>query len=238
MVLLLLSSCYQVLRIRRDILQCYRESHGQRIKLDHSGQTSIELSLDIRLRWACGEWTVIMQEVANNFGNKALLQAWKILPPGDAADPAPDDFLLCSLESISRVFWGLHARSLILWTGGVYNQVKLCSDDDRVRAQAVRRASLLWPRILILENMLVAGDVDPEVIAFNDGFLWHQGTCYRELHGLVSENHIAKAVSYSWQIHSCPYHEKGLLWKDNKIRIRFHNFVKVCLGTHVLKCVP
>ena len=214
MVLLLLSSCYQVLRIRRDILQCYRESHGQRIKLDHSGQTSIELSFDIRLRWACGEWTVIVQEVANNFANKALLQAWGILRPGDAAGQVADvvdDFLLCSLESISRVFCGLHARSLILWTGGVYNQVKLCADDDRVRAQAVRRASLLWPRILIQENMLVdAGGLDPEVIAFNDGFLWHHGTCYRELHGLVSENYIAQARSYSWQIHSSPYREKGL----------------------------
>ena len=228
MVLLLLSSCYQVLRIRRDILQCYRESHGQRIKLDHSGQTSIELSFDIRLRWACGEWTVIMQEVANNFANKALLQAWEILCPGDApvADVV-DDFLLCSLESISRVFWGLHARSLILWTGGVYNQVKLCSDDPSVRAQAVRRASLLWPRILILENMLVdEGCVDPEVFAFNDGFLWHHGTCYRELHGLVSENYIAQARSYSWQIHSCPYHEKGL-WKI------FGKFHLLCF----LKCV-
>ena len=204
-----------------------------------------------------------MQEVASKFADKASLQAWGILHPtgwrrpipacprradpdgggrpGIAVDPVADDvdeFLLCSFESICRVFWGLHARSLVLWSGGVYNQVKLCASDPRVRAQAVRRASLLWPRILILENMLVAGDVDPEVIAFNDGFLWHQGTCYRELHGLVSENHIAKAVSYSWQIHSCPYHEKGLLWKDNKIRIRFHNFVKVCLGTHVLKCVP
>ena len=145
-----------------------------------------------------------MQEVADKFADKSLLQACEILRPGVAADPVDavdlvdvaddvvDDFLLCSLESISRVFWGLHARSLILWTGGVYNQVKLCSDDDRVRAQAVRRASLLWPRILILENMLVdEGCVDPEVFTFNDGFLWHHGTCYRELHGLVSENYIA-----------------------------------------------
>ena len=166
----------------------------------------------------------MMQDVANKFTDKALLQAWEILRPGVAADPADavdpvdgadvvDDFLLCSLESISRVFWGLHARSLILWTGGVYNQVKLCARDPRVRAQAVRRASLLWPRILILENMLVAGgDVDPEVIVFNDGFLWHHGACYRELHGLLAEGYIEQAICYSWQIHSSPYHEKGL-WR-------------------------
>jgi len=166
----------------------------------------------------------MLQEVANKFNDKALLQAWGILSPGVAADPADavdpvdvadvvDDFLLCSFESISRVFWGLHARSLILWSGGVYNLVKLCSSAQRVRAQAVRRASLLWPRILILENMLVdEGGIDPEVIAFNDGFLWHHGTCYRELHGLVFEDYIAQAVYYSWQIHGCPYHEKGL-WK-------------------------
>ena len=191
------------------MLEVYRASHALRIKSDHSGQTCIELSFDIRLRWACGEWTVIMQEVANNFADKALLRAWNILSPGDAVD----EFLLCSMESISRVFWGLHARSLILWTGGVYNQVKLCASDPRVRAQAVRRASLLWPRILILENMLVdAGGVDPEVIDFNDGFLWQHGTCYRELFGLVSENYIAQAMNYSWQIHSSPYHEKGF-WK-------------------------
>ena len=148
-----------------------------------------------------------MQEVANKFVDRALLQAWGILRP-DVADV--DDFLLCSLESISRVFWGLHARSLILWSGGVYNQVKLCASDPRLRAQVVRRASLLWPRILILENMLVDGGVvDPEIIAFNDSFLWHHGTCYRELHGLVSENYITQATNYSRQVHSCPYHEKG-----------------------------
>ena len=120
-VLLLLSSCYQVLRIRRDILQCYCESHGQRIKLDHSGQTSIELSLDIRLRWACGEWTVIMQEVANNFGNKALLQAWEILRPGDAADPVPDDFFALQL--------GIHFSCVLGFARQVFNFV------DRWRVQ-------------------------------------------------------------------------------------------------------
>ena len=199
----------------------YRGDHGQRIKLDHSGQTSIELSIDIRLRWACGEWCVVMQEVANKFADKALLQAWGILRPADAADPVDevdpvdaadvvDDFLLCSMESMSRVFWGLHARSLILWSGGVYHQVKLCATDPRLRAQAVRRACLLWPRILILENMLVEGGVDSEVTAFEDGYLWHHGTCYRELYGLLSEGYIDQATNYSWQIHSCPYHEKGL----------------------------
>ena len=54
------------------------------------------------------------------------------------------------------------------------------------------------------------GGADPEVVAFNDGFLWHHGTCYRELHALVSEDYIDKARIYSWQMHSCPYHEKGL----------------------------
>ena len=79
----------QVLRIRRDVLKCYRGSHGQRIKLDHSGQTSIELALDIRLRWACGDWSVIMQEVASKFADKASLQAWGILRPTGWRCPTP-----------------------------------------------------------------------------------------------------------------------------------------------------
>ena len=161
----------------------------------------------------------MMQDVANKFADKALLQAWGILRPAVAAVPVDaegpvdaadvvDDFLLCSMESMSRVFWGLHARSLILWSGGIYNHVKLCAS-ERLRAQAVQRASLLWPRILILENMLVEEGIDPEVIAFHDGFLWIHGSCYREINGLLFEDYIALAVKLSWQMHGCPYHEKG-----------------------------
>ena len=156
----------------------------------------------------------MMQDVANKFADKALLQVWGILQPAassvpvDAVDPIDaadvvDDFLLCSMESMSRVFWGLHARSLILWSGGVYNLVKLCASDPRLRAQAVGRACLLWPRILILENMLVEGDVDPEVVDFEAGYLWHHGTCYRELYGLVSETTLPKprtTVGRSFQV--------------------------------------
>ena len=223
----------QVIRIRRDVLRSYRESHGHRIKLDHGGQTSIELGMDIRLKWACGEWSVMMQDVANKFANRALLQAWGVLRPADFDDADPideadvvDDFLLCSLESICRVFWGLHARSLVLWSGGIYHQVKLCSSDPSLRAQAVRRASVLWHRIMILENMLVDKEgVDPEIKTFNDGFLWHHGTCYRELHCLLSEGFIAQAVTYSWQMHSCPYHEKGS-WTKYDNQISFIGFIQ------------
>ena len=103
---------------------------------------------------------------------------------------------------MARAFWGLHARGLSLWLGGVYSMVKLCSPQPRERDGCIARGSALWKRLVILEQMFAADRPDTELLEFWHGFLWPKGVAYRELLVLLSEGRLEEAIAYSWRIHS------------------------------------
>ncbi len=176
----------------------------------------MELSLDLRIGWACHSWVLPMNEVARFFfGQSHFLREWHIIrgTPAAAAGESQiiDQFLLSTTETLSRVFWGLHARGMCLWSGGVYNLVKLCSPSTACRQEAIDRAAHLFPRLLALEQVMAKGNMTPELLAFESHFLWFHGTVYRELLGLVAEGRLDEATVYSWQLHSSVYHVKGQL---------------------------
>ena len=144
--------------------------------------------------------------------NSASMQVAASEQAASMADVLVDNFMLTTFEAMARVFVGLHARSYALWTGGVYNMVGLCSPDPVVRATAARRGSALWPRIAAMEHLLASEHADPEVHNFAQGFLWHQGTVYREMVQLLSEGREDDAAVYCWRIFSSVLHEKGVCW--------------------------
>jgi hypothetical protein len=133
-----------------------------------------------------------------------------------AADPSSvsvdrvDEFLLETVETMSRTFCGLTARGLCLWQGGVYTMVKLLSEDPGLVQEAVRRAELLWPRILALETLLATPGCPAGVRAFGARFLWLDGVAYRELLCLLSEGQLEFARTYALRVHGSVHHEKGL----------------------------
>ena len=110
---------------------------------------------------------------------------------------------------MARAFWGLHARGLSLWLGGVYSMVKLCSMLPQQRDESISRGRALWKRLIVLEQMVAADQPDPELLELWHGFLWPQGVVYRELLVLLSEGRLQEAVSYAWRVHSSTPHEKG-----------------------------
>ena len=110
---------------------------------------------------------------------------------------------------MARAFWGLHARGLSLWLGGVYGMVKLCSVVPQQRDESISRGSALWKRLVVLEEMVAADQPDPELLEFWHGFQWPRSVAYRELLVLLSEGRLDEAVAYAWRVHSATSHEKG-----------------------------
>jgi hypothetical protein len=224
----------QVLQIRLDLFAQYRLEHGQRIQQDRCGKGAIAVSIATRLGWASGDWIAVLNDTVGQFSSpRSRLRTWGVIkaplrapepvaaaPDAAAAafDPllaaqAParvDEFLLQTLETMSRTFCGLITRGLCLWQGGVYNMVKLLSEDLSIQAEAIRRAQLLFPRILALEKLLAATGCPAGVRAFANRFLWFDGVVYRELLCLLSEGHIEFAKTYARRVHGTVHHEKGL----------------------------
>jgi hypothetical protein len=224
----------QVLQMRLDLFARYRLEHGLRIQRDRSGQGAIAVSIATRLGWACCDWIGVLNDMVGHFsGPEGSLRTWGVIKaplrtpeaftdaPDAAAvavDPllaaeAParvDEFLLLTLETMSRTFCGLITRGLCLWQGGVYNMVKLLSEDPAIQLETIQRAQLLFPRILALEKLLAATGCPAPVRAFANRFLWFDGVVYRELLCLLSEGHIESAKTYARRVHGTVHHEKGL----------------------------
>ena len=124
-----------------------------------------------------------------------------------------DTFALLSFETMARNFVGLHLRTMSLWSGGIYFMAQLLSDNDSHRAEAQRRASELWPRILRFEVLMNSGAVTDEehrgLRDFEAHFLWISSPLYREMLSLVAHGHLAMAQDLAWRIFAGIYHEKG-----------------------------
>ena len=210
-------ACPQVLRMRAGMFQHYRERHAARIRLDLSGHTSIEVSFTIRLSWATQEWVGAMTELRDMFFDVEKMHRWGVLKRRAAgldeaeatAASAADPHMLAVFESMARAFWGLHARGLSLWLGGIYSMVKLCSLLPRQRDESISRGCALWDGLAVLEMMVAASEADPELLEFWHGFLWPKSVVYRELLVLLSEGRLEEAVAYAWRVHSSTPHEKG-----------------------------
>jgi hypothetical protein len=129
--------------------------------------------------------------------------------PALVSENTVDEFLLETVETMSRTFCGLTARGLCLWQGGVYTMVKLLSEDPGLVQEAVRRAELLWPRILALDTLLATPGCPAGVRAFGARFLWLDGVVYRELLCLLSEGQLEFARTYALRVHGSVHHEKG-----------------------------
>lgn len=225
---------HQVLRVRCELLKKFRQSHGARIKKDQSAETAVQLSLGLRLNWATGAWLESLREVANFFTDKTRLLEWGVIltvasgpaaanmaeraPAAaaaenalgpDAAEAAGDEFLVSTFEAIARVFWGLHARNMCLWSGGIYVMAGLCSKKEAVIQQVVRRAEALHYRCKALARLLESTACPAGVKDFEAQFLWRHGVIYQELLSMIAHGHLDRAKVYAWQIHSSIAHEKG-----------------------------
>ena len=205
----------------------FRKDHGKRLQLDTRGESSIDLSLRMRLQWAEGKYVEPMNKAIQFWSNVNKLQDWGVLhrgaqvaaavagpPPAAVADPpVKSPFLLEKVETLTRIFMGLHTRALRLWQGGIYHLVLLCHPDEAWQGVAVQRAMLLWRRLLAFEEVLANGtgsDNDDRLVQlFASEFLWSHGTVYRELLCKVSEGRVHEARVYAWRVFGSVYHEKG-----------------------------
>ena len=200
----------------------FRKDHGTRLQLDTRGETSIQLSLRVRLQWAEGKYVEAMNKVIQFWSNVSKLQDWGVLSRGARAGPplaavadppVRSQFLLEKVETMTRVFMGLHTRALRLWQGGIYHLVLLCHPDEAWQDVAVQRAMMLWRRLLAFEEVLANGtgsDNDDSLVKlFASEFLWSHGTVYRELLCKVSEGRVDEARVYAWRVFGSVYHEKG-----------------------------
>ena len=195
--------------MRAGLFARWRREHGARLKRDKH-LTSIDVSLSLRLSWASGDWLNSLQGVADFWADEASLQQWGVLPAAAGAGTAAvDSFLLKKVESLSRVFFGLQARALSLWSGGVYNLVLLCGTDEMEARAAVLRAQKLYYRVLALEALLMAKGNNAEIQAFGHDFIWRRGRVYAELMDLVACNRLDMATAYAWRCHCGLSHEKG-----------------------------
>jgi hypothetical protein len=152
--------------------------------------------------------------VGRFFADKDSLQAWGVLRPS-AADSdmqsalLADDFLVRHLEAMSRVFWGLHARSCAIWNGGVYQMVGLCGTEVQVD-RAIARCKRLVPRLRALEDLLSAdAGRNHRLAEFGADFIWRRGVVYREMMGLIAAGNINAAKDYAFRMHCGVAHEKG-----------------------------
>jgi hypothetical protein len=219
----------EVLRMRVDLFAQFREQHGERIKLDRAGSTSVETSIKVRTSWARGDWMAISSNVLGSFNSPDLLRKWHVLQsPGGPSDRGGcggqggsgdraggwsghkvDGFLLETLETLARIFAGLLARTMMLWAGGVYNVAMTLSGDPGERAQATERASQVWRALLRFEEVLCVTDATDELHDFAGQFLWMDGTVYRELFASLAEGRVEFARDYAWRVHGGVCHEKG-----------------------------
>jgi hypothetical protein len=230
----------QVLRVRIDILRDFRCRHGQRIKKDTSGSSSVATSLEVRVAWAAGEWVEADNGVMSFFtAGPDTFHKWGILQnrsgqigracqdgrgggqPGSLGGqdcpeaPEVDQFMLETFETLARNFVGLHTRTFSLWSGGVYNLAQLLSPYPHCQAAARKRAVDLWPRVLRFEELCNAARVPSAVLHFQSQFLWLSSTVWREMLSLVSAGRLEDAKEYAWRIHGGVYHEKGTLVATN-----------------------
>jgi len=116
---------------------------------------------------------------------------------------------------IIRCFIGLQARSMSIWSGGVYASVRLTSPDRDERGQAAARAANIWRNILLLEEIVAAlafvgeEETHASLTAFAQTCIWKEQTVYRELHTLLLQGDQEAAEHYAWRLHSGILHEKG-----------------------------
>ena len=158
------------------------------------------------------------------FSDKHALQTWGVLKSRTSASSAAstasaasaasaavaDDFLIQQVEAMSRVFWGLQARSCAIWNGGIYQMVGLCGNQHQVD-RVIDRCRRLAPRLRALENLLQADQGRNLRLAdFGNDFFWRHGVIYRELMSLIDGGDIPTAMAYAFKVHCGVAHEKGV----------------------------
>jgi hypothetical protein len=120
-----------------------------------------------------------------------------------------DTFPIKAFEALARNFVGIHARTMCLWSGGVYHLANwLGHPDDQRRAAA--RAAALWPRVLCLQELSKTRDAPREVRDFEAECLWIHSWLWQEMHSLIAGGGLPAAKSLARQVFSSIYHEKGM----------------------------
>ena len=222
-----------MLRIRGDLFVEFRAENSDRIKHDRNGETSVQTSFKVRVAWARGDWMRICSGVMGALASLPLLRRWEIVKGGFAgriggsagrSDDSVDRFLMETLEALSRNFVGIQARNLMLWSGGIYNSAMLLTGEPADEKAFFDRARLLWIRLQQFEEALCdsaseANIADPAIAAvvavhadlreFEQGYLWMDGTIYRELLAAAHSGLAEFCRQYAARIHSGVFHEKG-----------------------------
>ena len=145
-----------------------------------------------------------------------------------------DAFLMETMEALARNFVGVHTRNLILWSGGIYHTALMLSGNLLDEQAVFDRAHRVWVKLTRLEELLfataaaaqavVAGEAMEvksnadrpsaalchDLLAFEQDFLWKDGTVYRELMAAMSGGRRAFSREYVHRLHSSIVHEEGI----------------------------
>ena len=188
--------------MRLAILEPLRKDHGWRLKLQSSsGETAATHALKTRLAWARQDWAVCIAAAARVLSRGHFLSSVSVNArnPWNARVP----------ESLVRVNAGLQARAFALWSGGVYQLVRLLDPIDLAVVSVW--AKEVYRNLFFLDEICAAGgpSATPALVAFQKQLMWQGGTVYRELFGLVFEGRLEEACFYAQRLHTSILHEKG-----------------------------
>lgn len=92
--------------MRVEMFRAFRKAHADRIKLDTSGQTAVQVSFVVRLGWAAESWTTAKFDIGNMFTNRDFMLRCGVLIAGvDGAADTVDSHLLRTFEARARCFF-------------------------------------------------------------------------------------------------------------------------------------
>ena len=120
-------------------------------------------------------------------------------------DGQVDSFLLEALEHMARAFVSLHARSMAIWFGGVYNLANALHSDDGMQREAVERAAKVHRTGMAVEAQ-AASQENAGLRNFESARLWNRCIVYRELGALCSEGRLDLVKRDAFKIHSAVVH--------------------------------
>ena len=150
--------------MRVAVLDPLRQKHGFRLKeIRRTGVTASGHAVATRLGWAKQDWVESIAMAVRLLGHRRFLSEVRAQRPWNGT----------VLEALVRVSAGLESRALILWSGGVYQLVKLLAADDRTRKEAVQYSQKVFRNLLFLEEIVAAEEPEDDARAELKTFAGH-----------------------------------------------------------------
>ena len=132
-------------KVRLNAMRPFRRYHGDRIREDREGLSSMELGIKWRVKWATGHWVGVFSDVLRSWAEtEAVYVEWAVGVAGEGGvDVEYDPSLTELLENIGRVFAAKWVGQQIIWDGGIYSLAALFGDGEVARSEAARAKVVL-----------------------------------------------------------------------------------------------